>query len=210
MNRAFPQLLSCICLLALQGCFAERTEHPLAALQMAPAAVCAGDDYTTQIHLDADGSQAKAHLPGGPVQAGHCVTRVAWSVSGSAYQVDAGELACEFPCPCDEPDACDTGCPVTITLDGQHTATVTLEVQNELGETDLAIVPVALVAAQPCDGDDDCCPTAATGGDCQEVCVDTPSGEFCAPLTPCATDADCPACFGCTADSQCWHTDTLP
>jgi hypothetical protein len=197
-------------LLALQGCFAERTEHPLAALHMAPSAVCLEDDFTTEVHLDAAASQAKAHLPGSYIDDGHCVTHYAWSVTGSPYEIESGALECEFPCPCDDPETCVDDCPLTITLEGVHTATVTLEVRNDLGETDLAIVPVALVAAQPCEDDTDCCPPASAGVTCQEACEDTPSGTFCAPLSPCLSDADCPACFGCTADGRCWHTGLLP
>ncbi len=210
MKFRVPSLFICACLLVHQGCFAERTEHPLAAIAMNPSAVCVGDDFTTQVDLRADGSQAKAHLPGSYVAEGHCVTRYAWSITGSPYEISSGALVCEFPCPCDDAETCVEDCPLTITLEGSHTATVTLKVENERGEIDLATVPVALVAAQPCDGDADCCPDAASGVECQEVCEDTPSGTFCAPVTACASDADCPLCFGCHAEGRCWHTELLP
>jgi len=194
----------------LQACFAERTEHPLAVLQMDPSGVCTGDDFTTVLTLGADDSQAKAHLPGSPYEEGHCITHVGWSFSGAAVTIAAGETTCAYPCPCDTEDGCDPECPLSITLAGDHTATVTLEVRNELGETDKAIVPVALIAAQACDVDADCCATDAAPEGCLEVCDETATGDFCAPTADCVADADCPPCFACTEAGRCGHEDVVP
>ncbi len=203
-------LLSCALLWMLQGCFAERTEHPLAVLLMDPSGVCVDDDFATVINLSAGDSQAKAHLPGSPYDPDHCITRVQWSVSGAAITIDAGQMVCEYPCPCETEGECEPLCPLAITLAGDHTATVTLEVHNELDESDLAIVPVALVAAQACTEDADCCSDDVALEDCLEVCEETPSGSFCAPAASCVDDAECPACFGCSEDDRCWHRDVLP
>jgi len=133
----------------LAGCGLERLDHPLAVARADVRAVCQGDDHQTVVHLSALDSSPRARLPGIPGEEGACLTELRWSVAGTAWKVQNGELVCRPPCPYDAEEPLD--CPVDVTFAADHGFSVTLAVVNDRGETDIAALPFALTTGGTCE-----------------------------------------------------------
>ena len=83
---------------------------------------------------------AIARLPGIDAEnKEHCITRIEWSLADAHYEVLNGTTQCDFEC---GEDAVE--CPLTIALAGSSTAQIVLSVQNDLGDTDFAVLPILI------------------------------------------------------------------
>ncbi|HIA00794.1 MAG TPA: hypothetical protein EYN66_02595 [Myxococcales bacterium] len=128
----------------LMGCQLEQSSHPLAVAAVSPTVICAGDQFATPISLSAKASMAIAKLPGVTQDHNHCITAMTWELVGASFELLEGNTHCSFTCNEDTVD-----CPIQIALEGNTTALIQLTVENDLGDSDFAVVPILVTSDCP-------------------------------------------------------------
>ena len=89
-----PRAPSWWCALCLAGCGAPPPGAPSAVVTSSPEAVCLGDDYRTEVTLDASESAPRLTLVPG-ASPGDATLTYSWALSGSAHVVVRGDLDTE-------------------------------------------------------------------------------------------------------------------
>jgi hypothetical protein len=172
----------------LFACSGPPPDPPSAVVALSPATICEGDGHHTEIILDGSGSSAQLTLVPVPPEPGEPPLRFAWTLSGAAFEVVAGDLTSDV---------------VVLTSAGDRPLHASLTVTNGSGgiATTLRTVSITPYERDRCSDDSDC--------DAGVCAVDLGS---CIPAHTCEDDDDCDACFACdTASSRCLpRTDLTP
>jgi len=128
--------------IVLISCGSPPPPAPSAVITLAPAAVCIGDNFQTEIQLDSKGSAARLTLVPAPPDPNAPPLKLKWSFSGSAFQIGGD--------PTRDHTIEDS---LTVTMAGDRPLHVTLHVENEVGGTSEAI---ASIAVTPLDENGNC------------------------------------------------------
>ncbi len=165
-------------LLCAAGCATEPEVHPMAYFTVGPRFICEGDEHATAVRFDArQSSGATQLLIAGETRVDFGVLTLRWRIDPDVYRLVEGDLGSEV---------------LVLTLAGDRSVQVRLDVSNGAGETATAEETVGLVVptAQVCDE------AGAACGD-NERCAAYGGSLRCLPDRECVAAADCPACYRC-------------
>lgn len=145
------RLVALSCSGLLLACGEPPPPAPSAVIRTCPTAVCLGDDFATNIHLDATKSAPRLTLVTDP-DADPSKLDFQWSFSGAKMLFDLGD---------------ESQADVVIAMAGDRPLHVELRVENEVGGVSTALETVAVT---PLD-DTGSCPLPKPEDDTSDDCV---------------------------------------